>query len=572
MSTKTINDGTVADAYLQLLADRGIDYFFGNAGTDFAPLIESFAKAQAHGTPTPKAIMVPHENVAIHMAMGYTVVTGRPQVVMVHVNVGTANSLNGLINASRGNIPVIFSSGRTPYTETGDKHGKRTREVHWPQEMFDQGALAREMVKWDYELRDKAVLETVVDRAINMAMSEPKGPIYLTLPREPLAETFDKYTYHSPSRHATPTPGHPDPDAIDQAAELLAKAKNPVIIAQDSGADPNAVAPLAALAERFAIPVIQRKNRYLCLPSSHPMHLGYDSDPFLDDADVILVASCDVPWIPSVKSPRDDCTIIHMGNDPIFGRYPIRGYECDLAITGAMAPSFRLLDEALATREKAASARIDSRRKAMAERRAGLHEGYKAALEKSRNARPLGPAYIASCINRAKTDDSIVITESAFVMSQVEFNTPGSFFSGGAGGGLGYGLGMALGAKLAAPEKLVICTQGDGAYMYGNPVPAHYTGKAEGLPMLTVIMNNEEWGAVKRNTRGMYPDGYAAKSNNEPLTFFEPGGVQYEKAAEMSGGYGEMVDDPDNLPKALDRAIDQVMGQGKQAVLNVKCA
>ena len=571
MSTKTIKDGTVADAYLAVLADRGVDYLFANAGTDFAPIIEALAKAQTLGTPVPKAIMVPHENVAIHMAMGYTVVTGRPQVVMVHVNVGTANSLNGLINASRGNIPVIFSSGRTPYTETGDKHGKRTREVHWPQEMFDQGALAREMVKWDYELRDKAVLETVVDRAINMAMSEPKGPIYLTLPREPLAETFDEYTYQSPSRRVTPTPGHADPEAIDRAAELLAKAKNPVIITQDSGADPNAVAPLAALAARFAIPVIQRKNRYLCLPSNHPMHLGYDSDPFLDDADVILVASCDVPWIPSVKSPRDDCTIIHMGADPIFAGYPIRGYECDLAITGSIAPSFRLLDDALSTREKAAAARIDTRRKALAERRSAQHDAAKAAFEKSRNARPLGPAYIASCINQAKTDDSIVITESAFAMSQVEFNTPGSYFSGGAGGGLGYGLGMALGAKLAAPEKLVICTQGDGAYMYGNPVPAHYTGKAEGLPMLTVIMNNEEWGAVKRNTRGMYPDGYAARSNNEPLTFFEPG-IQFEKAAEMSGGYGEMVDDPDALPKALDRAIDQVMGQGKQAVLNVKCA
>ena len=86
---------------------------------------------------------------------------------MVHANVGTANALTGLINASRGNIPVIFTSGRTPYSETGDREGLRTREVHWPQEMFDQGALAREIVKWDYELKDKAVLETVVDRAIN---------------------------------------------------------------------------------------------------------------------------------------------------------------------------------------------------------------------------------------------------------------------------------------------------------------------------------------------------------------------------------------------------------------------
>ncbi len=136
MPVKTISNGTVSDAYLALLADRGVDYFFGNAGTDFAPIIESFAKAQALGTPAPKAMLVPHENLAIHMALGYYAVTGKPQVVMVHVNVGTANALNGIINASKGNVPVLFSSGRTPYSETGDREGRRTREVHWPQEKF----------------------------------------------------------------------------------------------------------------------------------------------------------------------------------------------------------------------------------------------------------------------------------------------------------------------------------------------------------------------------------------------------------------------------------------------------
>ena len=111
MPTKTIETGTVADAYLALLADRGIDYLFANAGTDFAPLIEAYAKAQAHGTNVPKPITVPHENVAIDMAQGYYLKTGRPQAVMVHVNVGTANAMCGLINAWRGNIPVLFTAG-----------------------------------------------------------------------------------------------------------------------------------------------------------------------------------------------------------------------------------------------------------------------------------------------------------------------------------------------------------------------------------------------------------------------------------------------------------------------------
>jgi acetolactate synthase-1/2/3 large subunit len=178
------------------------------------------------------------------------------------------------------------------------------------------------------------------------------------------------------------------------------------------------------------------------------------------------------------------------------------------------------------------------------------------------------PAWVSHCLNRIKDDDSIVMTESAFSMAQMDFTSPGTFFSGGAGGGLGYGLGMSLGAKLAAKDRFVICTQGDGAYMYGNPIPAHYVGRAEKLPTLTVIMNNEQWGAVKRNTRAMYPDGFAARSNREPLTFFE-GDMAYEKAAEIAGGYGERVTDPAELPGALDRAADAVRGQGKSAVLNV---
>jgi len=568
MGQKTISSGTVADAYIALLADRGIDYFFGNAGTDFAPIIESFAKAQGNGTPAPTPMLVPHENLAIHMAMGYYMVTGKPQVVMVHVNVGTANAMNGLINASRGNIPVIFSSGRTPFTEFGNKPGGRTREVHWPQEMFDQGSLAREFTKWDYELKNKEVLETVVDRAINMAMSEPKGPIYLTLPREPLAETFDEYTYQSPSRRATPSVAFPDPDAIEQLADMLAKADNPLIITQDSGADQASVSPLASLAERFAIPVVQRKPRFMCLPTDHAMHLGYDSDPFLDDADVIIVADCDVPWIPSVKVPRSDCTVIQMGTDPIFAAYPIRGYECDLGITGALAPSFRLLDEALSSREKGATARIDTRRRKLGHLRATQRERWSAMSAEHQTSSPMHPAYVSHCINQIKGDDSILFTESAFSMGQVDFKNPGSFFSGGAGGGLGYGLGMSLGAKLGAKDKLVICTQGDGAYMYGNPVPAHYMARAEDIPTLTVIMNNEQWGAVKRNTRAMYPDGFAVKSNREPLTFFE-GDMAFEKAVEISGGYGARVQDPAELPKALERAVDVVQGEGRAAVLNV---
>src|SRR3989304_9627180 len=107
----TLNNVTVSDAYMALLADRGIDYWFANAGTDFAPVVETLAKAQVLETKVPKPVTCPHENTAIHMAIGYFLVTGRPQAVMVHVNVGTANGLNGLVKAPRGHVPVLVSAG-----------------------------------------------------------------------------------------------------------------------------------------------------------------------------------------------------------------------------------------------------------------------------------------------------------------------------------------------------------------------------------------------------------------------------------------------------------------------------
>ena len=178
---------TVAESYLSLLKSRGVDWLFANAGTDFAPIIEGLTRGNAVGLDMPEAVAITHENVAVGMAHGYYLVTGRPQAVMFHVNVGTANALMGLINAARDNVPIFFTSGRTPITEAG-RTGSRDLPIHWGQEMFDQAGMLREVVKWDYELRYGEQVEAIVDRALAIAMSEPKGPIYLSLPREVLAE------------------------------------------------------------------------------------------------------------------------------------------------------------------------------------------------------------------------------------------------------------------------------------------------------------------------------------------------------------------------------------------------
>jgi acetolactate synthase-1/2/3 large subunit len=570
LALNTIESGTVADAYLTLLADRGIDYLFANAGTDFAPLIESYAKLDSQGTRTPKPVTVPHENVAVAMALGYYLKTGKPQAVMVHVNVGTANAICGIMNASRGNVPILFTAGRTPFTENGGILGQRTGEIHWPQEMRDQRAMLREFVKWDYELPNGQVLETTVDRALNVAMNEPRGPVYLTLPREVLAASLDNYEYASPSRHRTPSPPFPDTRAIDEAAEMIAGAENPLIITTSAGRNTDDVAKLAALAECFAIPVSQRKPRYVCLSTDDPMHLGFNPDLFLEDADVIVVIECDVPWIPSKKGPNPDCKVVHLGSDPLFENYPLRGFTTDLAITGVLSATLPLLTEALASRAAGARDHIEARRRRLAERREQQRGRWRELLEGAQLGAPINPVWVSHCLDQVKGSDGIVIKESPVSLEHMRFTKPGTFFSVGAAGGLGWGLGTALGVKAAVPDELVVCTVGDGAYMFGNPLPAHYVGKAENLPILTVVFNNEMWGAVKRNTREVYPDGFAARSNREPLTYFEPG-TRFEKAVEAVDGYGERVEDPAEMPAAIERALTAVTRDKRQALLNVIC-
>src|SRR5665647_592268 len=241
-----------AEAFLRALADHGIDYFFANPGTDFPPIVEAFSRAKQTNAKVPKPVLVPHENLAVAMAHGAHLMNGRPQAVMVHVNVGTANTINNLTNLSRDRVPLILAAGRTPITEKGS-FGSRSRPIHWAQEMFDQAGMVRELVKWDYELRTPNQVGDMVARSVEVAMAHPRGPVYLVLPREPLSAPLAEPIAPMKPRAAA-APVHPDPHAIATLAEWIAGAERPLIITATLPAD--AVPVLSHLAERCAIPVI----------------------------------------------------------------------------------------------------------------------------------------------------------------------------------------------------------------------------------------------------------------------------------------------------------------------------
>jgi acetolactate synthase-1/2/3 large subunit len=567
MSRKELKTHSVAEAYLALLADRGVEYLFANAGTDFAPIVEAYAKAAHTGLPAPKPMLASHENVAISMAHGYAAASGRVPAVMVHVSVGTANALCGVMNATRANVPILFTAGRSPLTEAG-LEGARDTYIHWAQEMFDQAGMLREMVKWDYELRNGAQLETVVDRALTIATSPPQGPVYLSLPREVLAEKLPGFSYDSPSRHAAASAPAPDAAAIEAAAKLLAAAENPLIVTADAGADLAAVPALADLAERFAIPVVEYRQRHLCLPADHPCHLGHNPAAMLGDADAILVVDCDVPWIPSQLAPRPDCKIVQIGVDPLFSRYPIRGFAADVAITGATRLALPALGMAL--KPLADQPSIEARRRRIAERREAMRAGWRKAREEARGARPISPVWVSACLAEARDPEGAIVNEYTLLPEHCPSTRPGSFFGSSPAAGLGWGAGAALGVKLAEPDRQVIAVLGDGSYIFSNPVAVHHAAAMHRLPVLFVVVNNAMWGAVRRATLGMYPQGEAARSNRPPLIELEDLPA-FEQVCAAAGGYGERVEDPAELPVALGRALHAVNVEKRQALLNVIC-
>src|SRR5204863_400890 len=148
-------------------------------------------------------------------------------------------------------------------------------------------------VKWDYELRNFAQLETVVDRALAITQAEPQGPVYLTLPREVLGERHDSFEYRDASRAPRPSDVVAAPDAVEEAARLLAAARNPIVIAKALGRDPRAVEAMVRLAEVGALPLVDHFHTHVNFPQDHPLHAGFDSTPYLDEADAIVVIESD---------------------------------------------------------------------------------------------------------------------------------------------------------------------------------------------------------------------------------------------------------------------------------------
>jgi acetolactate synthase-1/2/3 large subunit len=463
---------------------------------------------------------------------------------------------------------MLFFAGRTPVTEKG-RPGARDLGIHWAQESFDQGAMVREFVKWDYELRFDTQIETIVDRMLAITQSEPCGPVYLTLPREVLAAKIEKFEYSNAPRINAASHSASSRDSVGKAADILAAAKKPIAIVQSLGRNPEGPEILVDLAELLAMPVVEHWHTHFNFPQNHFLHAGYDPAPYLQEADVILAIDSDVPWFPKLSEPDPATRIIQVASDPLFTDYPYRGFGSDISLSGNSHLSLLALKRAiLSTRlnKTALRCRLDHWRERIQEQR----KTWLSNAEAVRRDGPINMAWASRCIGNILDDRTIVINEYVLDPTQACFNTPGTYFRHSPSASLGWGLGAALGAKLANPDHKIICCVGDGSYMFGVPVAAHWVSRAYDLPVLFIIFNNSRWNASQQSTLSFAPDGWAAGTDSMPLCDLRPS-VEFDQICRAAGGYGEKVENPEDLPRALKRALKVIETEKRQALLNVIC-
>ena len=561
---------TAGGAIFRRLRQLGVDVVLVNSGTDFPPIIEGLAEAEAYGVDVPRAIVVPHEHVAMGIAHGYYFASGRAQAVILHTNVGLANGAIGAINAATDHIPVVLMSGRTPTVERG-RFGARTVPIGWGQEMRDQAALVREASKWEYEVRFPEQVPELLDRAYAIATSTPKGPVYLSLPREVLCEPCPTAALDAPitMRAASVVAS---PDQVAEAAALLADAERPLIVAQRGAGTPAGFDAIARIAEQWAIPVCQYWAVATAISAEHPMYVGQDPAPWVADADVILVIDSLAPWMPGAHEPPTGCKVVHLGPNPLYSRFPVRNFRSDLSITSEVGDGLAALERAISELGPGPDSQCRTRRRALVgDRNATRRERTRAAVEMGAGT-PMTKAWVSRCVGEAiRGTVTTVISELGCEFEPIGLTDHASWRQEPHSGGLGWGLPCAMGIKLADPDRLVVATMGDGSYMFANPVACHHVAEAHDIAVLTVVLNNAGYGAVRHSVLDLYPTGYSAKAAEMPLTGLSPP-PDFALVARACRAHAETVTEGADLPAALVRAIHVVTVEHRQALLDVHVA
>ena len=565
---------STAHYLLEGLMDAGIDHVFANFGTDHVSIIEELANWKKAGRRHPNILLCPHENVAMHMAAGYAWMTGRGQGVMVHVDAGTANAAMGMHNLFRARLPVFLMAGKAPFTIHGELPGTRDNYVHFVQDPFDIAGLVRPFSKWEYNLPSGVIVKEVLQRGAAMMQSDPPGPVYMTLPRETLAETWEESAVasYSQKRYGPVSAGGTDATRARAIADAIMKAKNPIAVTSYLGRKPEAVAVFDEFTRTCGIKVYEYSPCFNSIPHDSPCFAGYDPAPAIPKADVGLLLDVDVPWLPCYVADNPNLRWIQVDVDAIKKNLPMWGFPAEVRVEGDCATVLgQVLEiiraEATPAFKAAVAARMAEFERVQQERMKAIAEA--GAKPGEKNA--INPDFLCAQLNKFIRPQDVIMNEAVrnapSVLNHIS-RTQGGTLMGLPGSGLGYSGGTALGVKLAKPDVNAIQMVGDGGYHFSNPTAVYAVAQQYKLPILTVVFDNGGWKAVKEAVLRVYPDG-SAKAAQNFQSRLEGQQRRFEQVAQAFGAHGECVVDPQELEAAIARAMS-ALAKGQAAVLNVQ--
>ncbi|RDL30229.1 Uncharacterized protein BP5553_10507 [Venustampulla echinocandica] len=579
---------TASFAFFEAIWEAGITHCFVNLGSDHPSILEAMVKGQTEKNGAfPKIITCPNEMVALSMADGYARLTGKPQCVIVHVDVGTQGLGAAVHNASCGRAPVLIFAGLSPFTIEGEMRGSRTEYIHWIQDVPDQKAIVAQYCRYSAEIKSGKNVKQMVNRALQFATSDPKGPVYLCGAREVMEEDLTPYQLRQEEW------GPVDPSALSEAgvkriAEALVEAKEPLVITGYSGRKHEAVGALVKLADTVkGLRVLDTGGSDMCFPADHPAWLGlrYGSDESIKTADVIVVLDCDVPWIHTICPPSKTAKIFHIDTDVLKQQIPVFYISAQARFSADSYTALTQLNNYIAnspTASKLLSAPYTERWEQLKEAHSKRLSTIAAAAAPKEDG-SFGTGHLCAAIRKLVPEDTIfaieAVTSTGFVADNIQATLPGSWINCG-GGGLGWSGGGALGIKLASEfengagkGKFVVQIVGDGTYLFSVPGSVYWISKRYNIPVLTIVLNNKGWNAPRKSMLLVHPDGLGSKSTNAELNI-EITGPDFAGIAKAAAGgdlYAAKVENVEELQMVLKEAIESVKS-GTTAVVEAVIA
>jgi acetolactate synthase I/II/III large subunit len=561
---KNYMDG--GEAILEAFRKLKIDYIMSSPGSEWSPVWEALVRQKLGNRAGPTYMDSQHETLAVNMATGYTMITGRPQAVLVHAGVGLLQAGLGVHGALQAEVPMLVLSGES---QTLGENPDLDIEQQWYGGLSVGGIerYVENITKWARQVTSPYTLYESVIRAGEMAQRTPKGPIYLNVALEHMLHDW------TPPAHDREVPFAPRIAAhaseIEKVADLLLAAKNPVVVAEQSGRDPAAFAALVQLADLLALPVTWSRGANVCnFPTNHPLYLGVANYKHIADADLVLLVGGRVPWYPPHARPTKG-KIVAINDNQFKGHMIYQQLHADLYLEGDIAASLQGLTQAARAAKPNADA-IKKRREKWQREHEAFAQGLKAERTKaaSGNGKAIDPLTLIGALADTMPADTIYVDETILhgptLRQHLPFTTPQSFFRGF--GGLGQGIGTALGVKLAARERPVALLVGDGGFMYNPVIQALGASKQHDLPILIVVFNNNGYQAMQKGHVHHYPDGASESAKMHLGSRLE--GPDYSALGSHFGQHGERVEQPAKLKGALQTALKKVQGDST-AILNV---